>query len=198
MTILACTGGIGSGKSYSGRIFAKLGVPVYFADTETKNLYLTDMQLQRDLGELLGMDIVVEGVLQREKMAARIFSDSEMLKEVNRLVHPRVLVDFSEWRERRGVEGYGVVMFESAILFEVPIFREVADRIIVVTAPLNVRIERVMKRDSLSEEMVMERIKRQPDDEFMMAKADYIIFADGKRAVLPQIVKIMESVRSDG
>ena len=198
MLILVCTGGIGSGKSYCAEIFSNLEIPVYAADPMTKNLYLNDIELQSGLKELLGIDIVVDNVLQREAMANIIFSDREMLDRVNALVHPAVLNDFHKWRDAREQEGFNMVMIESAIYFEAPVFKGVADKSIVVVAPMEVRIERVIKRDSSeNDSAVMERIAKQMSDEDRIALADYVIYADGNRAVLPQIVEVFNDIKQD-
>jgi dephospho-CoA kinase len=192
---LVCTGGIGSGKSYCAEIFQNLGVPVYVADSKTKDLYLKDTVLQSKLNDLLGIDIVIDGALQKEAIAAAVFSDGEMLNKVNTLVHPAVLEDFCRWREGRKNEGFDLVMLESAIYFESPVFEGVADKTIVVLSPLKVRIERIVKRDSITEEMVMSRVEKQMSDEERSAKADYRIYADGERAVLPQIMNILKDIK---
>ena len=196
MVTLVCTGGIGSGKSYCAEIFQNLGVPVYMADSKTKELYLEDPVLQSRLNDLLGMDIVIDGALQSEAIAAVIFSDRGILDKVNALVHPTVLEDFCKWRDDRWEEGYDIVMIESAIYFETPVFEGTADKVIVVIAPLEVRIERIMKRNSITKEMVMERIEKQMNDQERAKKADYTIYADGDKAVLPQIMAILKDVNS--
>lgn len=195
MFCFACTGGIGSGKSYSVRIFTALGIPAYVADIRAKQLYDIDKTLIWRLCELLGNEIYVDGVLQRQVMASKIFSDKKMLKKVNAIVHPRLLEDFYQWREERIKEGKEMIIYESAIFLETPIFHHIADKIIVVTAPEEVRIKRVMKRDNLQEYQVRQRISKQWSDEKRLSMADFIIFADGKRAVLPQILNIIEVAR---
>ncbi len=195
MICLVCTGGIGSGKSYAVRIFSKLGIPAYIADTRAKELYLNDKNLINELVALLGDEIVNDGVLRRDIMAARIFNDTQLLKEVNAIVHPRVLADFERWREEREREGVQIVIFESAIFFEAPVFHHIADKVVVVTAPLEIRVKRVMKRDSLTQELVYHRINSQIDDSERFSGADYIIYTDGKRAVLPQILDILKDLK---
>ena len=198
MFTLVCTGGIGSGKSYCSEIFRNLGIPVYDADDKTKDLYSRDSLLQSRLNDLLGMDIVRDGVLQREAIAAAIFSDREMLNKVNALVHPAVLEDFYKWRDIREAEGYDMVMIESAIYLETPVFEGTADKVIVVFSPLKVRIGRIVKRDSLTEEMVMLRIEKQISDQERALKADYTIYSDGEKAVLPQVMEILRDIKRGG
>jgi len=195
MFCFACTGGIGSGKSYVIRIFSAIGIPSFVADDRVKELYCIDKVLVKRLVDLLGDEIVVEGVLQKHIMARKIFSDKSLLEKVNEIVHPRLLEDFYEWRERMRESGYKVIIYESAIFFETPLFWTVADKVIVVVAPEDERIRRVMRRDGLNEEQVIARIKNQWDDSKRLSMADFIIHADGRRAVLPQVLEIVNSVK---
>lgn len=191
---LVCTGGIGSGKSYAVKIFNKLGVPAYIADERAKELYKTDKILLEKLVKLLGQEIICDGVLQKNVMAAKIFPNPSLLEKVNQIVHPRVLEDFKLWKSEQERAGYKVVLFESAIYFEAPLFHSIANKVIVVTAPYELRIKRVMKRDNLSEQSVKERMARQFSDEERLGRADFTIFANNKRAVLPQILHILETI----
>ncbi|MDO9681042.1 MAG: dephospho-CoA kinase [Bacteroidales bacterium] len=195
MICLVCTGGIGSGKSYAIKVFKALGVPSYIADQRAKELYETDSVLLEELVSLLGKGIIREGRLDKREMALRIFPNPNLLKKVNEIVHPRVLSDFLIWRESQKSIGEEVVVFESAIFFETPIFHGIEDKVIVVTAPEDVRINRVMKRDGITEDEVRERMSRQCSDEERLKEADFVIYTDGKKAVLPQISKILKSVK---
>lgn len=197
MITLVCTGGIGSGKSYVVRILSQLGIPSYIADSKAKDLYKTDKQLLSDLVSLLGDDIIESAEIRRDIIASKIFPDPVLLSKVNDIVHPRVLKDFEEWSRSMREEGREIVVFESAIFFESPIFYHIADKIIVVTAPEDIRIERVIKRDGVSESLIRERMERQMPDSERVKKADYIIFTDGKRAVLPQITDILTKVKNE-
>jgi dephospho-CoA kinase len=192
MFCLACTGGIGSGKSYVVKIFSALGFPVYIADEQTKILYNEDRDLLNSLVELLGPEIIIEGMLQKRVMAQKIFSDEVLLSKVNEVVHPFVLKDFQKWSIQKEKEGHELVIIESAIYLESKVFKGVANKVLVVEAPEHIRIERVKKRDSATEEMVRTRINRQMSVAQMRSMSDYTIFADGKRAVLPQVLKLLE------
>lgn len=191
MFSIVCTGGIGSGKSYTIKIFEKLGVPAYVADKMAKELYNTDLVLLSQMAHLLGDDIVENGVLRRDIVASKIFPNPHLLEKVNSIVHPRVLNHYKEWQSQKVREGFNVVIFESAIFFESPVFYPIADCIVVVTAPEDVRVTRVVKRDKLTPQQVYERISRQSSDSEKLSKADFVIFADGKKAVLPQIMDII-------
>jgi len=194
MVCLVCTGGIGSGKSYALRVITRLGIPSYIADNRAKELYYTDKVLLRELKELLGDEIAPEGVIRREIMAAKIFPNPELLTKVNDIVHPRVLADFEAWKMARGEDGADIVVFESAIFFESPVFHHIADKVMVVTAPEEVRIQRVIKRDKVSRELVTERIQRQCSEKERLERADFIVYTDGKRAVLPQILQVLNQM----
>lgn len=198
---LGITGGIGSGKSYVSRIFSKLGYPVYFSDDRAKLLYDTDDVLLQQMASLLGGDIIIGGRLCRKTVASRIFGNVELLRQVEALVHPAVLRDFRRWKEEEcaRLQGMGrapgFVLFESAIILETPLVRGCADKVVNVQAPYGLRIERVMRRDNATREMVEARIARQWDDGQRNALADFIIFADSRRALLPQIASIIEKMR---
>ncbi len=190
MFCFAVTGGIGSGKSYLVRLMSALGIPAYIADIRAKELYSTNRLLVTKLANLLGDDILSENGVRRDIMASKIFSDPSLLVRVNNIVHPEVLKDFFLWRESMEADGHKAVIYESAIFLETPGFRGIADKIIVVVAPEEERIRRVIKRDSITEEQVRARMERQWSDEERIRMADFIIFADGKRAILPQLMEI--------
>jgi len=195
MICLVCTGGIGSGKSYALRVISRLGIPTYIADNRAKELYYTDKELLLELKNLLGDEIAPVGILRRDIMAAKIFPNPELLQKVNEIVHPRVLADFEAWREARRVDGADIVVFESAVFFESPVFHHIADKVMVVTAPEEVRIKRVIKRDGVSRELVKERMERQCLDSERLKRADFIVYTDGKRAVLPQILQVLNQLK---
>ena len=222
MRVLGCTGGIGSGKSYVSAIFEKMGIPVYDSDSRAKALYDTDEQLREEMVALLGDEIIVDGFIQRPVIAAKIFGNAELLQEVEKLVHPAVMRDFKRWLreieesvkknetvamvEREKIDeidselvkcGDNIppfVILESAILLEKPIVLEQVDKSLVVTAPLELRIERVIQRDNTSRERVLDRLGAQWSDERRVALADFIIFADGKQALLPQIEDVYKAM----
>lgn len=197
---LGCTGGIGSGKSYVSRIFARMGYPVYFSDDRAKLLYDTDPLLLQQMVKLLGEDILVEGKLDRKIVAGKIFGNAELLGEVEKLVHPAVLRDFYSWKEQvcKALAQQGrcpsFVLFESAILLEKPLVKGCADKVVNVEAPYDLRIERVIARDGVTKEQVEARIAAQWSDVQRDALADFIIFADSRRALLPQIMEVIEKM----
>ena len=198
MKVVACTGGIGSGKTFVANIFSKLGIPVYYSDERTKQLYLTSRKLLKQLCEILGEEIVVKGVLQKQIMASKIFSSGELMAKVEAIVHPAVLEDFLGWKEniekKQSDNLPPFVLFESAIILEKPLVRSVADKVITVSAPIEMRVERVIKRDGVTREQVEARLQAQWSDQQRHALSDFIIFADNKKALLPQVLDIIEAV----
>lgn len=194
MKVLGCTGGIGSGKSYVSNIFNKMGVPLYCSDEMAKKLYDTDESLRGALLSLLGRDIMKDGVIQREAMARKIFSSADLLQKTEELVHPAVMRDFERWKEKW--RGSDFVIMESAIILQKPLVRRAVDRILLVTAPEELRIERVIRRDNTTREAVLKRMAAQMTDEKMRAMADFTIFAGENQALLPQIIEVYDAMRT--
>ena len=176
MRTLAVTGGIGSGKSYVVRMFAALGIPVYDADLRTKRLYDEDRGLLGALQALLGPGLVKDGRLDRQYMAGRIFSDRCLLEKVEALVFP----------EERVADASFVIM-ESAIYLEKPALAGVADKVLTVLCPEEIRIGRVMARSGMSREQVLARMSNQWSDERRTAASDYVIVSDFRHPLLPQV-----------
>ncbi len=193
MKVLGCTGGIGSGKSYVSNIFHKMGVPLYCSDEMAKKLYDTDAHLREALLSLLGREIIENGVIRRDVMARKIFSSPKLLQMTEDLVHPAVMRDFGQWKERQ--HGSDFVIMESAIILQKPLVRRAADKILLVTAPEELRIERVIRRDNTTREAVLKRMGAQMADEKMRAMADFTIFAGENQALLPQIVEVYDAMR---
>ncbi len=191
--VLLCTGGIGSGKSYVIRVFNTLGIPAYDSDTMTKLLYDKDEELLDAISKIAGKDIVIDGVLQRKLFASRIFTNADLLEQVENVVHPAVIRDFNRWKTEQNSD---FVIIESAILLEKPELASVPDYILAVVAPLSVRIERVMNRDGISQDEVLARIDNQWSDEERIRMADFVIRTNDADAILPDVLKIMEEIRN--
>ncbi len=174
MTI-GITGGIGSGKSYISQwLTSHFQIPVYDCDREAQ-LLMHGSALRRKITALVGEDAYdADGRLNRARMAAYVFGDESHTAAINAIVHPAVKADFRRWAARHE----GLVAIESAILIEAH-FLEVADKVIVVEAPLPLRIERVIRRDNSTEEQVRSRIARQLSDEERRRVADLVIVNDG-------------------
>jgi dephospho-CoA kinase len=184
------TGGIGSGKTLVAKVFSTMGVPVFNADEETKKLYDTDDTLRMQLINLLGKEVYEGRKLRRQLMAERIFSDDALLQKVNKLVHPAVSACFRVYAAQQNAP---YVLMESAILFESGM-AAMMRKIVAVTAPETLRLQRVQQRDNLPEEAVRRRIRQQWTDEQRNAAADFLLVNDGIQAVLPQVITIHEQL----
>lgn len=196
MRTLAVTGGIGSGKSYIVRIFSAMGVPVYDADSRTKQLYVTDRVLLERLVNILGDGLVRDGMLDRQYMAARIFSDAGLLSEVEAEVFPRVVQDFYKWKEEQDA-GAPFVIMESAIYLEKPVLSGIADKVLSVSCPEAIREERVMARSGLDRKQVRERMANQWTDERRNSHSDYVLVSDFRHPLLPQVHSVYMKMKDD-
>jgi dephospho-CoA kinase len=190
MITVGLSGGMGSGKTVISRIFHALGIPVFYADTATKELYDTHEGLRRSLTGLMGERIYQDGCLQRKRMASLIFSDENLLRKVNALIHPLVWQAFLQWAQQQQTP---YVIQEAAILFESGM-NEKMNYTIAVTAPEALRVTRIMQRDKLTEQEIKNRLQWQWPDEKRNAKAGFVIVNDDKQALLPQVLTIHENI----
>ena len=190
MLKVGITGGIGSGKTTVCQIFEKLGVPVYYADQRAKELMEDDSQLRAEIKQEFGDDIYdAEGKLDRKKLAEIVFNNEEKLLKLNGMVHPAVFRDNQSWNEVLAKKGYPYTIKEAALLVETGSYRTL-DKLIVVSAPEEDRIKRVMARDGSTEEQVLARIKAQMPEEQKVKYADYIIYNDRIMDLVPEVTKI--------
>jgi dephospho-CoA kinase len=192
MKKIGLTGGIGSGKSTVAEIFRHLGIPVFNSDEIARKLQEEDESLKGEIAGIFGNEIYQNGKLDRAKVASIVFSDPEKLKQLNAVVHPAV----GKAREQFFLENAKLkyVIQEAAILFEIGLEKSL-DGMIVVTAPDEIRIQRVMERDKISREDVLLRIKNQLSQEEKVKKADFVIQNDGKSMLVPQIVEIDKQLK---
>ncbi len=186
MICLGITGGIGSGKTYIARIFETLGVPCYYSDDRTKQLYASCKDLQESLNHVLGEPVYRDGQLDNRRMAALIFNDPVLLEKVNALVHPLVWLHFKEWAANQTAP---YVLFESAILLEIQPPLPV-DKVLTVSGPTDLRLQRVCERSGFPREAVLERMRCQWTDAQRESKADFVIVSDEKQALLPRVLSI--------
>lgn len=186
------TGNIGSGKSIISEVFSILGVPVYHADKESRELLL-DPGVKAEIVSLLGDNILNESKeIDRQKVAAIVFSDKDMLLKLNDIIHPRVIRDFLSWCQTFGDRPY--VIQEAAIIYESKV-EGIFDKIIHVSCPDEIAIQRVVKRDGIDEELVLQRMQFQMKDEVKVGLADFVILNDGKEMVIPQVLSIHEKLK---
>jgi len=188
MLKVGITGGIGSGKTTVCKIFETLGIPVYYADDRAKWLMTHDPELMEAISNTFGQNVYSpEGQLNRAYLAEVVFGDNEKLAQLNALVHPAVFRDGSQWHQSQKNTPYTIR--EAALLFESGSYRAI-DKMVVVTAPLDIRIKRVVERDNVPEAAVMARIEKQWPEEEKVKRADYIIYNDGERLLIPQVLAI--------
>lgn len=191
MIKLGVTGGIGSGKSVVCDVLRLHDIPVYDADLEAKNLNDTSPVIRKKLTENFGQDLYRNNRLDREKLAHLIFNNEENLRTANSIIHPELAKHFMEWAEQR--KQHPVVALDAAVLFEAG-FQSVLDKTIIVLAPLEVRIERAVKRGNLTKEQITARANSQMSDKEKAELADFIIQNDGQHSLLEQVDKILQVV----
>ena len=189
--IIGLTGGIGSGKTTIAKYFMSLGVPVYIADEEAKKvLYLPEVA--EEVRSAFGDEVFTNGEPDRKKLAAKVFSDPEKLQVLNGIIHPRVGQHFQHWVQSHA--GEDIVIKETAILFESSSHKD-CDAVILVTAPKEIRIARVMARDGVSEAQVLERMANQWDEEEKIQKSDYVIENIVLDEVQQQAVNVLKELK---
>ncbi len=193
--VLLCTGGIGSGKSFVAKVFNAVGVPSYDCDSRARGLYDTDRRLSLAVDAAVGGGVMVDGAIDRKRLAEAIFSSRGKREAVEALVHPAVLEDFGRWV---ACQRSRIVIVESAIMLDKPIFADVPDAVLTVTAPEDVRVSRVISRDSVTAGDVMRRIASQSVESDFALRADYVVVNDGSRAILPQVMEIIRKIEKYG
>ncbi|MDO1511246.1 dephospho-CoA kinase [Maribacter confluentis] len=171
MIVIGLTGGIGSGKTTVGRMFQDLGVPVYNSDVRAKELMNSSKNIQKELIALFGEKAFKDKKLNRAFIAEKVFKDKNLLEQLNAIVHPKVRKDFLKWSK---VQTFAYVIQETALLFENNA-QKLYDEVILVTAPKELRIERVLQRDQNTRKEILSRIKNQLEDKEKVKLADYII-----------------------
>ena len=182
------TGGIGSGKSTVCKVFSLLGIPVYGADERAKWLMANDPSLKAQISSTFGPNAYSpEGVLNREFLAAAVFSNPTQLAALNALVHPAVALDFATWASQQAAP---YLIKEAALLFETGAAQQL-DYVINVSSPLKIRMARVLFRDShRSEAQVNQIIDQQLPDEEKNERADFTIKNADNKLILPQILAL--------
>jgi len=187
MIKIGITGGIGSGKSTICKIFETLEIPIYYADISAAVIVNKNLQVKSQLTAKFGEDLYEFGMLDRKKLSSIIFNNSEALAFVNSLIHPAVKLDYENWLGNNKLAPY--TLKEAAILFESGAHTQV-DKIICVYAPQDIKIQRVINRESITHNEVMRRILSQMPDEEKMKRSDFVIYNDNVQLVLPQVLKI--------
>jgi dephospho-CoA kinase len=192
MKKIGITGGIGSGKTTVARVFEQLGIPVYHADYWAKEIMNTDPLVKERLKELFGKDIYDSaGNADRKRISELVFADKNKLNELNSVIHPAVWLHGENWLKQHEDKPY--ILKEAAILFESGGNKGV-DKVIMVSAPSETRIERVMKRDNVTRAEVEARMANQWPDEKKIALSDFVIVNDGNQLVIPQVLNVHNQI----
>lgn len=190
MIKVGLTGGIGSGKTLIGEIFERLGVPVFHADYEAKVILNSDEKVIQQIKEEFGEDIYTAQGVDRKKLAEKVFKNPDALSKINAIIHPRVRKYFMDWMKKQNAK---YVLEEAAILFESNAYKEM-DFTINVHADEQIRIKRVIDRDKTTSEDVKSRMRNQMSDQERIERADFTIYNDGSRMILPQVLDIHHKI----
>lgn len=188
--IIGLTGGIGSGKSTVAKIFAQLGIPVLDADATAKAIMNEDHSVKTKLIELFGEDAYKENQLNRPYIAQLVFEDAFKLQQLNAIIHPITIQYAKDWASKQSAP---YVIKEAALFFESG-SSEGVEKIIGVTAPKHIRIQRVMQRDQMTRENVIKRMEHQLEDSLKMKLCDWVIQNDDMHLLIPQILAIHQSL----
>jgi dephospho-CoA kinase len=190
--MIGLTGGIGAGKSVVAKIFTTLGIPVFNADEAAKQMMQTSPSIKEKLIEQFGSSIYNVSGLQKENLADIVFNDSFQLQLLNAIVHPETIQAAKDWAAKQ-TSPY--VIKEAALIFE----SGAADglfKVIGVTAPLSLRIHRVMQRDGASKEQVEARMQHQISDSIKMRLCDYVIQNNNQQMLIPQVLELDKLIRA--
>jgi len=194
MLKVGMTGGIGSGKSSAAKIFETYGIPVYHADERAKQLMASDPKIIAGVKKIFGQEAYGEdGTLNRKFISQLSFADGPLLKKLEALVHPAVFSDEEHWHASQAEAPYTIM--EAALIFETGRNKSF-DKIITVSAPLEVRIKRVIDRDKITRTEVEDRIGKQMAEEEKVLRSDFVIINDGIRSLVMQVWEIHQKLLS--
>ncbi len=185
MLKIGLTGGLGSGKTTVSKIFASLGVPVFYADDIAQKILNEDETLKQKIINLFGEN-AYNGTLNKKYIADIVFKDAFMLEQLNALTHPLTIAAANEWMQKQTTS---YIIKEAALMFEAGAAANL-DFVIGVSAPQHLRISRVMKRNNFTRQQVHERINNQIDEKIKMKLCDFVIINDEEQAILPQVINL--------
>jgi dephospho-CoA kinase len=188
--IIGLTGGIGSGKSTVAKIFSQLGIPVFDADATAKILMNNNEEIKAALIKTFGHDVFIDNQLNRQFLARLVFEDPFKLSQLNAIVHPAAIQYAKDWALKQTTP---YVIKEAALFFESG-SSEGIHKIIGVTAPKHIKIQRVMQRDQISREEVIKRMDHQLDDSIKMKLCDWVIQNDEMHLLIPQVLAIHQEI----
>jgi dephospho-CoA kinase len=189
---IGITGGIGSGKSMVCKVLESLGYPVFYADSAARKVMQEDLQLRQEITALLGPESYVGQEVNRPFIAAAIFGKDESRIALNAIVHPAVWRAFDAWKAQ---QSHALVFNESALMFETGSYKRF-DHTVLVTAPQETRIERVMRRDNLSREEVLARIAKQLPDVEKEKLAGTVITNGPEDLLVPQVLGLIDVLKN--
>jgi dephospho-CoA kinase len=191
MLKVGLTGNIGSGKTLVAGIFSAMGIPVFHADTEARKLF-DEEDIKDKIREVFGdQAFSLSGDVNRQALAEIVFSDENLLTELNNIIHPVVRVRYRQWCLMNADKPY--TLYEAAILFESGHYKEM-DKVICVTAPELLRIKRVTERDGITVDEVKKRMANQWEEEKKVQLADFVINNDGDQPLEAQVLAIHEQL----
>ena len=194
MLKIGITGGIGSGKTTVCKIFEVLGIPVFYADQVAKEIMITDKKLKRAVQNTFGeQSYTNEGVLNNKYLASIVFNDKKKLDVLNGIVHPAVFNAFDSWVLNQ--DGAPYIVKEAALLFESESYKT-CDYCILIKAPIDLKIQRVMQRNPISVEEIKARMNRQFTDEKKEKMSDFVLINDEKQLLIPQILRLNEEFQT--
>ena len=191
MKIVGLTGGIGSGKSTVLAFFKDFGAVTYISDQEAKRLMNFDEELRKGIIKLFGEMSYINGTLNRTYISSLVFNNKEKLNALNALVHPKVRDDFQQFIKKTTTD---LVIYESAILFE-SASDKICDYTITVLASFGNKVERIIKRDGVSEAQILDRMKNQSTDDFKIKKSNFVIKNNNLKDTECQVLTIFELLK---
>ncbi len=194
---IGVTGGIGSGKSTVCRIFEHLGAPIYNADNRAKQLMSENEDLKKKLRLAFGWDVYDKNdELDREYLSKIVFNNPPQLRILNQIVHPAVFEDYASWVQKQCKDNHPYSVKEAALLVEAESYKEL-DKLIVVTSPIDIRLERITKRDGIRREEVLKRIENQLSDKDRLVHADYVIKNATNFSLIEQVLELHKTFISE-
>jgi dephospho-CoA kinase len=189
--IAGITGGIGSGKTTLSKLLREYGYAVYDTDASAREIQNSDSEVIQSIQQLFGKEIYFDGKLNRPLVASIVFNQPDKLKQLTNIVHPAVKRDFLKWKS--DFKSEEIIFMESAVLFEGE-FDKLVDKIILVTAPEDIRIQRIKERDGLEKDQIIARIKNQIPESLKIPKSDLIIdTTNGLPANIIQLIEVWKN-----
>ncbi len=190
---IGLTGGIGSGKTTVAHIFETLGIPVYYSDDAAKRIMNENPVLQQQIIQHFGEESYINGQLNRPYLAEVIFNNDEKRTLLNSLVHPLTIDDANNWMLQKNTP-YAIK--EAALIFETDVWKHL-DKVIGISAPYELRLQRAMQRDNISPEAVEARMAKQMNEEEKMKRCDYILYNDEQQLLIPQVIALHERLTAE-